>query len=67
MKNINTVENILSLVKTAKLIDQITIKAFEEIQYKCILRRRLDAYTEAWTKYIHEQEESERQQDEEKQ
>ena len=36
---------------------------YEEMQNKCILRRRLDAYTEAWTKYIREQEETERTQD----
>ena len=58
VKNINTVENILSSVKTAKLIDQITIQALEEMQYKCILRRRSDAYTEAWTKHICQQEET---------
>ena len=40
-------------------------KALEEMQYKFILRHRLDAYTEALTKHICDQEESERQQGQE--
>ena len=52
VKNINTGENILSSVKTVKLIDQIRMQDYMQdlyaiMQYKCILRRRLDAYTEA--------------------
>ena len=42
VKNINIVENTLSSVKTTKLIDQITMQVYEETQFKCILRRRLD-------------------------
>ena len=54
VKNINTINNILSSVKTTKLIDQITMQDYEEMTYKCILRRRLEAYTEASTKFIRE-------------
>ena len=38
---------------------------YEEMTYKTILRRRLDAYTEAWTKFVREQEDAEREHDEE--
>ena len=58
-------EDILSSVKTIKLIDQITMQDYEEMTYKTILRRRLDAYTEAWTKFVREQEDAEREHDEE--
>ena len=63
VKNINTVENILSSVKSAQLLDQIPQQDYEEITFKCILRRRLDAYTEAWTKFIREQEGAEREEE----
>ena len=42
--NINCVQNILSSVKTAGLIDQITGQDFQEMTFKCILMRRIDIY-----------------------
>ena len=42
--NINCVQNILSSVKTAGLIDQITGQDFHEMTFKCILMRRIDIY-----------------------
>ena len=41
-------QNILSSVKTASLIDQITGQDFQKVTFKCILIRRIDIYTDAW-------------------
>ena len=49
--NINQVQNILASVRTANLIEQITGTDYQEMVAKCILLRRLDIYTNAWSKY----------------
>ena len=67
VKNINTVENMLSSIKSAQLMDQITEQDYEEMTYKYILRQRPDAYTEAWTKFNREQEGAEREAEEDNQ
>ena len=54
--NINFVQNILASVKTASLIDQITGQDFQEMTRKCILNRRIDLYTNSWTRYAKAQE-----------
>ena len=51
IENINYVQNILASVKTASLIDQITGQDYQEMTRKCILNRRIDLYTDAWSKY----------------
>ena len=56
IENINFVQNILASVKTASLIDQITGQDFQEMTRKCILNRRIDLYTNSWTRYAKAQE-----------
>ena len=51
IENINFVQNILASVKTASMIDQITGQDFQEMTRKCILNRRIDLYTNSWTRY----------------
>ena len=65
MENINFVQNILASVKTASLIDQITGQDFQEMTRKYILNRRIDLYTDSWTKYakVHEVEHPEEDDD----
>ena len=48
INNINAVQNLLSSVKLANLIEQISGTDLQEMINKCILLRRLDAYTTAW-------------------
>ena len=43
--NINIVESITSVIKTAKLLEQISQADYETITARCLLRRRLDNYT----------------------
>ena len=62
--NINQVNNILSSVKTANLIEQITGSDYQEMVAKCISNRRLDIYTNAWSKHAQDQEKEEPEQDE---
>ena len=57
--NINQVQNILASVKTANLIEQISGTDYQEMVSKCILNRRIDIYTNAWSKYAHDQEKEE--------
>ena len=57
--NINQVQNILASVRTANLIEQITGSDYQEMVAKCILNRRLDMYTNAWSKYARDQEKEE--------
>ena len=57
--NINQVQNILASVRTANLIEQITGSDYQEMVAKCILNRRLDIYTNAWSKYAQDQEKEE--------
>ena len=54
--NINCLQNILSSVKTASLVDQITGQDFQDMTYKCILKGRIDLYNDAWTKFAKNQE-----------
>ena len=56
IENINFVQNILASVKTASLIDRITGQDFQEMTRKCILNRRIDLYTNSWTRYAKAQE-----------
>ena len=62
--NINQVQNILASVRTANLIEQITGSDYQEMVAKCILNRRLDIYTNAWSKYAQDQEKEEPEQEE---
>ena len=48
INNINTVQNLLSSIKLANLTEQISGADLQEMINKCILLRRLDAYTTAW-------------------
>ena len=48
INNINAVQNLLSSIKLANLIEQISGADLQEMVNKCILLRRLDAYTTAW-------------------
>lgn len=57
--DINQVQNILSSVKTANLIEQITGSDYQEMVAKCILNRRLDIYTNAWSKHAQDKEKEE--------
>ena len=43
-------------MKTASVVDQITGQDFQEMTFKCILKRRIDIYTDAWTKFANSQE-----------
>ena len=61
--NINQVQNILASVRTANLIEQITGSDYQEMVAKCILNRRLDIYTNAWSKYAQDQEKEEPEQE----
>ena len=38
------------------MTDQITGQDFQEMTIKCILNRRIDFYTDAWTRYAKAQE-----------
>ena len=62
--NINQVQNILASVRTADLIEQIKGTDYQEMVAKCILNRRLDIYTSAWSKYAKDQEKDEPEQEE---
>ena len=44
-------QNILASVKTASLIEQISGQDYREMTRKCILNKRIDLYTDAWSKY----------------
>ena len=57
------VQNLLSSVKTANLIEQITGSDFQEMLNKCILLRRLDFYTTAWATHSQDLEKEEPQDD----
>ena len=59
INNINQIQNILSSVKTANLIEQITGSDYQEMLSKCILLRRLDLYTAAWSKHSQDLEKEE--------
>ena len=56
MENIYYVQNILTSVKTASLIEQIMGQDVQEITRKYILNRRIDLYTDSWTRYAKAQE-----------
>ena len=57
------VQNLLSSVKLANLIEQITGSDFQEMLNKCILVRRLDTYTTAWVTHSQDLEKEEPQDD----
>ena len=59
INNINMVKNLLSSVKLANLIEQITGSDLQEMLNKCILVRRLDAYTTAWVTHSQDLEKEE--------
>ena len=63
ISNINMVQNLLSSVKLANLIEQITGSDFQEMLNKCILVRRLDFYTTAWATHSQDLEKEEPQDD----
>ena len=63
INNINQIQNILSSVKTANLIEQITGSDYQEMLTKCILLRRLDLYTAAWSKHSQDLEKEEPEED----
>ena len=56
IENINQIQNILASFETASLIEQITGQDFQVMTIKCILNRRIDLYTDSWTKYAKAQE-----------
>ena len=56
IETINQVQNILASDKTPAFIEQITGQDFQEMTVKCILSRRIDLHTDAWTKYANAQE-----------
>ena len=49
--NINYIQNLLALVKTASLIEQISGDDYTEMTRKCILNKRIDIYFDAWSKH----------------
>ena len=59
INNINGVQNLLSSVKLANLIEQISGTDLQEMLNKCILVRRLDAYTTAWVTHSQDLEKEE--------
>ena len=61
INNINAVQNLLSSVKLANLIEQISGTDLQEMINKCILLRRLDAYTTAWLTHSQDLEKEEPQ------
>ena len=61
INNINTVQNLLSSIKLANLTEQISGADLQEMINKCILLRRLDAYTTAWLTHSQDQEKEEPQ------
>ena len=61
INNINTVQNLLSSIKLANLTEQISGADLQEMINKCILLRRLDAYTTAWLTHSQDLEKEEPQ------
>ena len=61
INNTNGVQNLLSSVKLANLIEQISGTDLQEMINKCILLRRLDAYTTAWLTHSQDLEKEEPQ------
>ena len=64
IENIDQVQNFLTSVNTAGLIEQITGPDFQKMTFKCILNRRIDLYIDAYSNYAKAQEEED-QNDEE--